>query len=173
MKKIELKINNKKHIFDKSVSGLEISKLLKVKSPIFVTLNKIPLPLATEIKDSGDLIFESDENNPIVWSEINKIAATYLFNFLEKSNIAKNLISIDVNEDGFILKCEVTKNLSTKQFPLFEGKTLKSFSRSSNEFLINSNLIKFIKLRDISGATHNENKTTNIMFGFVSITKEQ
>ncbi len=102
-----------------------------------------------------------------MWKENNEFGAKVLYNQLEKLKLAKELIKIELTEDGFEIDIKVDKNISQNQLTILEGKVSKDFLKIENK-----NKVKFIKLRSVSGIVF-EDGVANRIFGFVSTTKKE
>ncbi len=105
-------------------------------------------------------------------NKINHIVGKYLFETLVSMKIAKDQISLNVNEDGFVLNITVEKHISQTQIDLITGKLSKTLQQHADkEAEVNPASIKFIKIRGVSGIVH-EGQEADSIFGFASNSKE-
>ncbi len=101
-------------------------------------------------------------------NEINNKAAVAFSKYLENEGISKGLVSSTTEDGQFTIVFKVVKNISEKQLPLLEGKSLKFFSKNEE-----TKDVKFLKLRTVAGAAEVEGSLTNSISGVAASSKEE
>lgn len=108
------------------------------------------------------------------WNEANKVSAEVISNYLLSNDMAKSIIEIIINQDGFIIDFFTNENISENYLPILEGKIKKEFLKDIKvESELPTSMIKNLKLRGISGLTLKNDEIGNRIFGFAGINNEE
>ncbi len=107
---------------------------------------------------------------------MNKMTARAIFDYLKKAGIAVKIIEIKADNNEFSLDFATTTNISENELPSIEEAVLNILKKDKEVYKLDdktdSSVIKFLKLRGVSGIVSEDYAIANRIFGLAESSKE-